>query len=441
MNSVLREMVTIKGVGFGGTTVVGKLRRLPKNELKKSEDDGWSAYSEAAEQVRAALEELCDLLAKNYATSFVERLLDILDFVVSREGLATAKAMCNGGMRAEQVAAALCELEDESAVMGARLILNELRGYFSEDMIEDGYIYSTETYDLLCLFSLVKNHALGAVFYGEESEIVSEFAELVSFPILFADNREEYFEEENAILAAGKGELYVSPSLDVIDEFYKSSEQDLGEKIPIGSAQTYPIVSLAGNIRCGGLLNISVLKCDEDRLFSIYRRYAELEGSRVLQVLLPQLGYPSLYSHIKAISRAAVYGRIDVLCYISSPRELREMRDIFGQCYSELFCEKREFEERIGLGAVIGNVCGVFLLGEIANRSDFVVIDIDHITTENVDEKALVISRVAEKAECDICENNKRIELMGDGEIIKEALGKVAKANIDKFFIISLKKK
>jgi len=360
---------------------------------------------------------------------------------VSREGLATAKAMCNGGMRADQVAKALCGLEEESAVMGARLILNELQGFIPEELIEEGYVYISRVCDPLVLFYIVKNSGLGAVFYGDRNDMVAELAELLSFPVIFVTETDENFEGENAILSTEKGVLYISPSLDVIDEFYRRTEQERGSAESFFKTQAASIVSLSGNLRCGDLIDLSELRCDEERLFSAYRRYAEGEGAKGLQVLLPRMSSEIFIGHLKAVLRAAVYGRIGVLCRISSERDIKDLQNILKQCSTELLAEEREFEKDIELGAVIDNLSGMLLLEEISDCCDFIVIDTDAISLEDEEERLLAVSRISKIAESDVCEKNKRVVLMGSGEIIRKALSNVRKDHINKFFLISLKKK
>lgn len=432
MGAVLHEMVTQRGVGVGGKSVIGRLCFLGREAEKCDGISEWGRYKAALDDVVLRLEEICEYLSGCYYNSIIEKIIEILDFISSRETVATAKAMCNGGMRAEQVAAALSGLDDEISSQSFSLVLNRLYGYISEEKIIEGAIYTVEESDIITIFLLQKNRAAGLVVL-EEDPLISELAKIMNFSIIIADSSVEKYCGETIILSVDRGIIYISPSVEVLDDFSNSLEKER-EKTGTRSNCRFKLNLCE---ECGTVIDMTSLPLNEENLFKICRGYAENSGEVGVLFLFDSEKIDRIYG--RAICRAAVYGRISVAIESCDVSDLWNAEILLKSVCSELMSEGKEFDDNIELGVILRNMCDFISLKWLCNEADFVVADTEWCDAKPGGRKERLLLEFIEEIFLKTENKINRVEIIGD-DTLKNVIIGISKEKKAKIFLISFEK-
>ena len=309
--------------------------------------------------------------------------------------------------------------------VGERVTIGKLREVGEGDLANGSEIaLCRKPIDAKRLLEISRADFSALVCVGEGKGEIAETAREVGLPTLFLseDAAEECDCGENAILYPDRGMLFVSPTIAVMDEFTSISER-LPESRELSGIKVCDICEYLSGKILGKAVEMSEQSGSEDALFEIYSRFAEECGEGYITVLIQK--EVNRLEHLRALLRAAVYGRIAVASFASSVREYREFCEVFDMAREELSRERREFEDGIARGVASGDILSLLYASELARASDFFVVDAEHLTQAAVgEEKDEACGRYLRLLADEASANIDKLLVCGERELIKTAVEK-----------------
>ena len=409
MNALGVKMQIIRGGGSGNEAVMGKLKNL--SQLRRREDAvavkefcGWESFSRA---VGIAVSRIGELK---------EGLRDMID-----SGISSVAAV-------EHIAA---EYKADSAVSEISLLLvGILQGERTEYASEEGMVIavSRKRIDATEILAIVRAEISGLVCVGDRSCLAGRVAELFRLPTLFVslEDAEIIHSGERAILSPSRGTLVIDPDIEEVDDFLSRSrecESDETSNSFFGE-RIYRVLDLEMRQSRGLLVDVGRSDKAENELFMVYRRMAERVG-RGYCIAIVREG-EDLYEHLRALTRAAVYGRIFAAASSNSAEGFCHIRETLALVCEELSREGREFEESVDIGAAIDNARGVFLADRIAESADFLLIDFERLVGEQSGAEGEAATEALLRLVLSINLNRKKkLILLGDMRLLKEKTEKI----------------
>ena len=432
MNALGVKKQIVRGGGSGKEAVMGRLKNL--SQLRRREDIGaangfcgWESFSRAVGIAVSRIGELKECL-RNMMPTDIELLLEaMLALLRSRDFLAEARDMIDSGIppvaAVEHIAA---EYEADRGVSEISLLLiGILQGDRTEYFSEEGMVIalSRNRIDATEILAIVRAEISGLVCVGDRSCLAGRVAGLFGLPALFVslEDAETINSGERAILSPARGTLVIDPDIEEIDDFLSRSrecESDETSNSFFGE-RIYRVLDLEMRQSRGLLVDVGRSDKAENELFMVYRRMAERVG-RGYCIAVVREG-EDMYEHLRALTRAAVYGRILVAASSNSADGFCRIRDTLALVCEELSREGREFEESVGIGAAIDNARGVLLADRIAESADFLLIDFERLVGEQSGAEGEAATEALLRLVLGINLNRKKkLILLGDMRLLKE---------------------
>ena len=389
MNAQVGKMQIIRGYGSGKESVMGKIQSLSQLRRNTEKDEealsDWESFSRAVGIAVSRIGELKEHLRDMMPVPVESCLEDMLSFLRSRDFLAETRDMIDGGISATAAVEHIGAERESDAVVGevCLLLLGILQGDSVEYTPDEGIVIALcrETLDVTAILPIVRAEISGLVCVGDENCLARKIAESLRLPSLFvsAEDADNIHSDERVILSPERGMLIVDPDIEAVDEFLseiresdseESSGTFFGEKI-------YRVLDLKMQQSRGLIVDVGKSERAEKELFVVYRRVAERVG-RGYGTVVVRAG-EELYEHLRAVARAAVYGRLSVAVSVRSADDFELVRETFSCVCEELLREGREFEESVSIGAAIDTARGALLVDRIAERADFLLIDTESL--------------------------------------------------------------
>ncbi len=216
------------------------------------------------------------------------------------------------------------------------------------------------------------------ICFGECEEDVAESVKKLAIPTLFVS--EEVIGEcacgENAVLYPNRGVLFISPTVEIMDGFVCSNQSEAPFEAGVK-------ISRVHDRKSGALIGRAV-ETDgnanrEDDLFEIYCRLAEDIGGEIIVCMSFR---ENLSEQLRALMRAAVYGRLSLAFSAASMSEYYAFRELWARVKTELLEEGREFDGGVAVGAVADGLFGLLYASELSEKSDFFMVDLTRIAGE-----------------------------------------------------------
>ena len=435
MNALEVKSQTVKGYGAGREAVMGRLKsisQLRRKEVKVSDEHlgEWEDLSRAIGISVSRIGELKEYVREIASADLLSRLDAMLSFLRSREFLAEARDMIDGGICAAAAVEHIdAEYESDVAVNETcLLLLNVLRGAVGEYLQDDGIVIalSRERLDGTDILSIVRAEISGLVCVGDKDCLARSIADLLKLPALFVseEDADKLICGERAILSPESSSLTVAPDIEAVDKFLSLIKDDSPDE-PSGSffgEVIYRVLDLKMQQSCGFLAELQQTDRSEDELFLIYRRVAE-RAHREAATVIVRSGM-SVYDHLRAILRAAVYGRLSVAVSARSGAEYEGICQIFACVCEELSREGREYEDRVALGAVIDSIGGALLVDALAKSADFLLIDATSLSESLTEaEREVAAERLTEMMFSIAHKDMRRLIAFGDMRVLSEKIG------------------
>ncbi len=402
MNAVGAKMQTVKGYGVGREAVMGRLKSITQMRERvqgagETRDYGWEDFSRAVGISISRVGELCEYIDGIVPSDLRSQLCVMLDFLRSRDFLSEMRDMIDSGI-ASVAAVEHIEREygedasiRETCVLLARILRGEMPDYISED----GTViaFSQERLDVTSILAAVRAEISGLVCVGDSDSLAVKLADVLGLSALFItdDDIEKCLCGERAILDPERAVLFISPEIEVVDEFTsRINGEKLDEALGIFCGETlYQCFEGATGERCGFLLDMRGNVSLEDDLFLLYRRVAEQAGNGGVTVCIRDAA--RAYEHLRAVCRAAVYGRFSVAVSARTACEYAGFCEIFSCVCEELTREGREFEDGISCGAVIDSMSAALLSDFLAESADFLLVDTECVTNGMAEKDRLTV--------------------------------------------------
>lgn len=437
MNAQVGKMQTIRGYGSGKESVMGKLKNLSqlraRSENTRTEAlADWESFSRAVGIAVSRIGELKEYLCDIISTEIEAELDAMLSFLRSRDFLAEVRDMIDVGISAVVAVEHICsesESDPEADEVGM-ILLGILQGETTEYTSDEGIVIalSRERLEVTAILPIVRAEISGLVCVGDEDSPARKIASLVKLPALFVsvEDAEAIHSGERAILTPQRSTLIVDPDIAAVDEFLSEIRESASEE-PSGTffgEKLYRVLDFEMQQSRGLLVDIGESGRSEDELFVVYRRVAE-RVVRGYGTVIVREG-ENLYEHLRAVARAAVYGRLSVAVSTASAEDLARFGEIFKCVCEELSREGREFEESVAIGAAIDSARGALLADRIADGADFILIDADRLVgAQSGNESDVVTERLLSLIFSAGAGKIQRLTALGDMRLLREKMSKI----------------
>ncbi|MBQ8140120.1 MAG: hypothetical protein IJ038_00300 [Clostridia bacterium] len=411
MNAAALKMSLVKGFGVGRSAVMGRLKKLRLSGADEFRADGeseWSVFSRVVGIAVSRVEEAYEYLEGTADEELCTLLCNMLELLRKREFLSEMRGMLEKGYGVLSAAEIMSVRENTSALREMSILFEEILGGFLKVScgLESGEIafYDREI-DVTAFLAICRDGVSGIVCVGEERCPSARLAEILKIPALFVSKEdiEACAEGASAVLFPDKDTLYVSPEISVLDEFRARFGEELsyesgvlGDDIAhLGRAEIYSVRDILSSKTYGTAVEpIGNGECGEEKFFDIYRRLAEDSEKGELTVCIGRNSRGENYGdflseQLRAVCRAAVYGKISVAFSVISYEDYREHRKRFLEVCRELIAENREFDDCVMQGALIDRIEGALLADEICESADFAVVDTRYMIDIRKDERLL----------------------------------------------------
>ena len=208
--------------------------------------------------------------------------------------------------------------------------------------------------------------AVGIVMLREAEGVPREASEEIPTLCLYdcEEAAEELLSDKIAILDCQRGRLCVDPDVDVIRGYF--------EGISVGAAKKLLWICTDGTVTVDGSDGVRIkVVGDEDEAYELLCDVADKNtGARIIAEI--EYGEGALEC-IKGIYRAAVWGRISLLCRVRTPEEAENFFSLTHSAFCTLEKQGREFNGFISKGLAV--YTPIMLLTEPSRFADFFVID------------------------------------------------------------------
>ncbi len=229
--------------------------------------------------------------------------------------------------------------------------------------------------DVSIIRALAGVGAIGAIFEGEPSErCAGLIVELGLSAVFLSDGiPEDLRGGECVIISPEQNLIFISPDIETIDKFLTLT-RDAREDSDIESVDISPVMPLSVTEVCA--FAADAFGEGECESFERYRDLIEYIGERELIISFPRgLSADEMTEQIRAICRAAVYGRISFSVAVLNEGDYFDICRTFDAVCYELSREGREFQERVDIGVLIDGICGVVFARRICDFADFCLVD------------------------------------------------------------------
>ncbi len=430
---MVSEMRTLKGTGVGKDSVMGRLKKVEsREELFCADADDRDAILYRTQGIAISrIEEAYEEFSKKEGFAYISKTLqEMLDALRDRELVLAINEITELGISLyDAVEHIEGEAEKNSATKELCILFKRiLRAKSGIDLGDgEGCIgVVCEQLDVTEALSLRECGFLGLLFTQSAESFFGIACKSFGIPALFL-NEEVFFDitsGESAILYPTRNIIYLSPKIDIVDDFTATMKSEAKRsrlkgvfKCLLGE-QVYSVSEYGREGYSGLAINLAVEERSEEEVFELCRSVCEI-GERELFILLRNIHGAREY--LRGILRAAVYGRISILPSFASSKEYSAFCEAFSDIKGELRLEKREFESEIRQGVVLDNIFSVVLCDKIAEGVEFVLADIDSLTknSDEKDQKEICLALL--KMLCDkFLKQKKTFLLMGNTELLDE---------------------
>ncbi len=232
--------------------------------------------------------------------------------------------------------------------------------------------------------STLNDTVVGVVLLGGALENVTlPKAEVPVFVPFEGEGSDTAFAGEKiAILDCGRKKLCIDPDIDVIKSFFDRFSSVDKKRVP---------VLCTDSERVGEGFDGVVVTADGDE-DTVYERVCDIADTNTGAAIVAQISCgEGLYERIKGVMRAAVWGRVWLLCQVRTPEEAESLFEAVGAAVHELENEGREFNGFIPKGISIETP--IMLLSEPPRGLDFYAVNCNKLlfgftATENTDRSA-----------------------------------------------------
>ena len=403
MNSVVSEMRTVKGIGIGERAVMGRIKNIKGERLEESREvDDNEVFSRAQGIAISRIEESYEVFRiKTEFAEIVSKLLEMLVIVRSRDFYTAIKDITDAGITLFDAISHIERESENDLVMRevCRVFARILNGISGVELCdaEECIAVSSEKMDITELSGIVCSKISALVCVGESDSLFAKGVQLLGISALFVCEEDICACAENttAILYPLRNTLYLSPQIEIVDDFtstLKAEYREVNLNRVLGffcGERIYRVTDLRSGAESGFAIEMPTGEYDS---FDLYRSIAEISDGKRVTVLIRDI--KNLYDSLMGIYRAAVYGNLSVAVSLKTSEDYIRLCEIFDEVGGELSGEKREFECGIARGIIIDNIYGALLAEKFCRNADFIFIDTAFIldSVRNEDKREILIS-------------------------------------------------
>ena len=369
-------MRRLKGEGVGKNSAIGKLNFIKVPKKSQGETDGKEYFERCAGIAVSKIDECLEYLCGRVSEEILSDFRYMSEALKKRSFFISVCEEHSRGAELEAVIEKYIKLSTDTVANEAYILLiGVIRGCDCDAYIEPMEISVCDfEADIGYTVSLAKRGVAGAVFAGEAREEMKKLLKVLEIPAVFvpSESLEDIRGGECAMVCPEKDTLLISPDIDVIDEFMSrikaSTEDGICAREDIFCVEN----AQSGDI-CGFATDISE---GEELSFARYRSAVEYIGDRELIVSFPRLiSKERIEEQIRAICRAAVYGKISLAVVALGKKDYINIRDSFDSVCRELSREGREFQDKVEIGVIVDGLDGMIFAARTMEHFDFCLID------------------------------------------------------------------
>lgn len=405
MVAIVSKMRALKGRGVGKDGVMGKLKMVDSRESSFDTNIEWSSdFSRAQGIAISRIEEAYEELSKKEGISHIANTLEkMLEALRDRALISSINEITELGISLYDAISHI-ELEAEENTVNREVCLllrRVLRGKSGIELGDgDGYIgVICEPLDITEALSLKECEFLGLLSTQSAESFFAAACDSFGISAIFLGEEVpcSIISGESAILYPERNIIYLSPRIDIVDDFTATMKSEAKGSSLKGifkcllGEQIYNVSEYGGEKCLGIAVDMETDERSEEEIFELCRSVAEISNRDIFILLRNAHGGRE---YLRGILRAAVYGRISVLPSFSSTSEYAAFCELLSEVKNELKIENREFDSDICRGIVIDSIFSLLLSDKIVHDTRLIFVDIESFAKdfEKKDQKDMVIS-------------------------------------------------
>lgn len=429
----MSEMRVLKGTGVGNDAVMGKLKIVDEDEelFCADTEDREAIFFRTQGIAISRIEEAYEEVSKKEELSYILQVLQkMLEVVKGREFISAINEITQLEISLyEAIEHIEREAVENSITREICLLFKRILKAKSGIDLSDGegcIGIICDSLDVTELISLGTCGFLGLIFVQSPESPFARVCGSFGIPTLFLSYEKLYelAEGESAILYPTRNVIYISPRIEIVDDFIATMKNETRErglwgvfKCLLGES-VYSVYEYGREEYSGFAIDMTVEERCEEEVFELCRSVAEISGGDVFIIFRNIQG---VREYLRGILRAAVYGKISIVTSFASSKEYSDFCDSFSEIKNELTLEKREFDSEIRQGILVDNIFSVLLTDKIVKESQLIFVDVENLakTSDKSDKKDIIfaiIKLLSNKA----LMQDKPLFIMGNAEILDE---------------------